>query len=115
MIYDAIQLGIPLRTIHDITKIDLWFLKQYEELYTLEKEISKESISSISKEFLLEAKQKGFADRQIAHMLDCLESQVYNKRSEMGIQRVYKLVDTCAAEFKAKTPTIILLLKNKCS
>ena len=104
VIYDAIQLGIPLRTIHDITKIDLWFLKQYEELYTLEKEISKESISSISKEFLLEAKQKGFADRQIAHMLDCLESQVYNKRSEMGIQRVYKLVDTCAAEFKAKTP-----------
>ena len=104
MIYDAIQLGIPLRTIHDITKIDLWFLKQYEELYTLEKEISKESISSISKEFLLEAKQKGFADRQIAHMLDCLESEVYNKRSEMGIQRVYKLVDTCAAEFKAKTP-----------
>ena len=104
VIYDAIQLGIPLRTIHDITKIDLWFLKQYEELYTLEKEISKESISSISKEFLLEAKQKGFVDRQIAHMLDCLESQVYNKRSEMGIQRVYKLVDTCAAEFKAKTP-----------
>ena len=104
VIYDAIQLGIPLRTIHDITKIDLWFLKQYEELYTLEKEISKESISSISKEFLLEAKQKGFADRQIAHMLDCLESEVYNKRSEMGIQRVYKLVDTCAAEFKAKTP-----------
>lgn len=104
VIYDAIQLGIPLRTIHDITKIDLWFLKQYEELYTLEKEISKESISSISKEFLLEAKQKGFADRQIAHMLGCLESEVYNKRSEMGIQRVYKLVDTCAAEFKAKTP-----------
>ena len=53
---------------------------------------------------LLEAKQKGFADRQIAHMLDCLESDVYNKRDHLGIQRVYKLVDTCAAEFSASTP-----------
>ena len=104
VIYDAIQLGIPLRTIHEITKIDMWFLKNYEELYTLEKEIATFSIDTLSKELLLEAKQKGFADRQIAHMLDCLESQVYTKRSEMGIQRVYKLVDTCAAEFEAKTP-----------
>jgi len=53
---------------------------------------------------LLEAKQKGFADRQIAHMVSCLESQIYQKRSEMNINRVYKLVDTCAAEFKAMTP-----------
>ena len=104
VIYDAIQLGIPLRTIHDITKIDMWFLKQYEELYMLEKEIGTYTIDSISKELLLEAKQKGFADRQIAHMLECLESEVYKKRSLMGIQRVYKLVDTCAAEFEAKTP-----------
>ena len=53
---------------------------------------------------MLEAKQKGFADRQIAHMLDCMESEVYKRRTELGIQRVYKLVDTCAAEFQAKTP-----------
>ena len=104
VIYDAIQLGIPLRTIHDITKIDMWFLKQYEELYALENEIATFKIDSLPKSLLLEAKQKGFADRQIAHMLDCLESEVYNKRSELGIQRVYKLVDTCAAEFEAKTP-----------
>ncbi len=104
VIYDAIQLGIPLSRIHEITKIDLWFLRQYEELFALEKEISSFSIENIEKALLLEAKQKGFADRQIAHMLDCLESQVYTKRSEMGIQRVYKLVDTCAAEFSAKTP-----------
>ena len=104
VIYDAIQLGIPLRTIHDITKIDMWFLKQYEELYALENEIATFKVDSLPKSLLLEAKQKGFADRQIAHMLDCLESEVYNKRSELGIQRVYKLVDTCAAEFEAKTP-----------
>ncbi|WP_299317756.1 carbamoyl-phosphate synthase large subunit [uncultured Maribacter sp.] len=104
VIYDAIQIGIPLSRIHEITKIDMWFLKQYEELYVLEKEISKYTIATISKELLLEAKQKGFADRQIAHMVDSYESEVYNKRTELNINRVYKLVDTCAAEFKAMTP-----------
>lgn len=104
VIYDAIQMGIPLSRIHDITKIDMWFLKQYEELYLLEKEVSGFTIDNLPKELLLEAKQKGFADRQIAHMMKCLESQVYNKREEMGVKRVYKLVDTCAAEFEAKTP-----------
>ena len=104
VIYDAIQIGIPLTTIHDITKIDMWFLKQYEELFKLECEISNYSIETISSSIMLEAKQKGFADRQIAHMLNCLESQVYKKRDKLGIQRVYKLVDTCAAEFAAQTP-----------
>ena len=104
VIYDAIQMGIPLSRIHEITKIDMWFLKQYQELHELEKEISKFDIKSIDQPLLLEAKQKGFADRQIAHMLGCLESQLYKKRDELGIQRVYKLVDTCAAEFSASTP-----------
>jgi carbamoyl-phosphate synthase large subunit len=104
VLYDAIQMGIPLSRIHEITKIDLWFLRQFEELYALEKEISQFEVNTLEKPLLLEAKQKGFADRQIAHMLGCLESQVYNLREEMGIQRVYKLVDTCAAEFSAKTP-----------
>jgi len=104
VIYDAIQLGIPLERIHEITKIDRWFLRQYEELYLLEKEISKHTIETLNRDLLLEAKQKGFADRQIAHMLDCLESQVYQKREELGVKRVYKLVDTCAAEFEAQTP-----------
>ena len=104
VIYDAIQIGIPLSRIHEITKIDMWFLKQYEELNLLEKEISNFNIQTIDEALLLEAKQKGFADRQVAHMLKCLESEVHTKRVEMGIQRVYKLVDTCAAEFEAKTP-----------
>ena len=104
VLYDAIQMGIPLSRIHEITKIDMWFLKQLEELNLLEQEISTFNIDNLPKELLLEAKQKGFADRQIAHMLQTLESAVYNKRSEMGIQRVYKLVDTCAAEFQAQTP-----------
>jgi len=104
VIYDAIQAGIPLDRIFDLTKIDMWFLKQYEELHILEKEISKTNIDKIDYDLLLEAKQKGFADRQIAYMLGCLESEVYNKRVELDIKRVYKLVDTCAAEFPAQTP-----------
>ena len=104
VIYDAIQAGISLERIYEITKIDMWFLKQYEELYQLEKEISKLKIDNIEYDTLLEAKQKGFADRQIAYMLNCLESQVYKKRDELGINRVYKLVDTCSAEFPAQTP-----------
>jgi len=104
VIYDAIAMGIPLSSIHEITKIDMWFLKQYEELYTLEKEVSKYKIDTLSRDLLLEVKQKGFADRQIAHMIGSLESQVYKLREELKINRVFKLVDTCAAEFKAQTP-----------
>ena len=104
VIYDAIKMGISLERIHEITRIDMWYLRQYESLVNLEKEISTYSVDTITKDLLLEAKQKGFADRQIAHMLGCLESVVYKKRKSMNINRVYKLVDTCAAEFTAKTP-----------
>jgi carbamoyl-phosphate synthase large subunit len=103
-IYDAIKLGIPFKKIVEKTKIDIWFLKQIEELIKLERRIEKFTIDSITKELLFEAKQKGYADRQLGHLLRCLESEVHNKRVELGIKRVYKLVDTCAAEFEAKTP-----------
>ncbi|WMN12679.1 carbamoyl-phosphate synthase large subunit [Marivirga salinae] len=103
-IYDAFKLGIPFKTIQKLTKIDKWFLEQIEELLVLEKEVEKYSIDTIPKELMMEVKQKGYADRQVAHLVRCLESEVYKKRHEMGIKRVYKLVDTCAAEFEAQTP-----------
>ena len=103
-IYDAIKLGIPFKTIVEKTKIDIWFLRQIEDLIKLERKIERHSIENIPTELLFEAKQKGYADRQVAHLLRCLESEVYAKRTELGIQRVYKLVDTCAAEFEAQTP-----------
>ena len=103
-IYDAFRIGIPIQRIHDITKIDFWFLRQIEELVVFENELRKYTVQSISKDLILEAKIKGFADRQIAHLLNCLESEVFNLRQTMNINRVYKLVDTCAAEFVAKTP-----------
>jgi carbamoyl-phosphate synthase large subunit len=103
-IYDAFKLGIPFKTIQQATNIDKWFLKQIEELIWLEREIEKYTLDNIPHELLREAKTKGYADRQIAHLLKCLESEVHKKRHEMGITRVYKLVDTCAAEFEAQTP-----------
>jgi len=103
-IYDAFKMGIPFSTIKKLTKIDSWFLNQIEELVEFEKEIEKNTLDTLSKDLMLEAKQKGYADRQIAHLLRCLESQVHSKRKDLNINRVYKLVDTCAAEFEAKTP-----------
>ncbi|MEQ8686592.1 MAG: carbamoyl-phosphate synthase large subunit [Imperialibacter sp.] len=103
-VYDAIKLGIPLKTIHKLSKIDMWFLDQIEELLKLENEIESFTIETIPAEILRIAKTKGYADRQIAHLLGCLESEVHTKRHALGIKRVYKLVDTCAAEFEAKTP-----------
>lgn len=103
-IYDAFKLGIPMKTIQELTKIDKWFLNQIEELLLLEKEIQKYELDTIPKELLRIAKEKGYADRQLGHLLRCLESEVHKKRKEFGINRVYKLVDTCAAEFEAVTP-----------
>ncbi len=103
-VYDAIKLGIPFKTIHEKTKIDVWFLKQIEDLIKLERKMEKFHLGNMPKDLMYTAKQKGYADRQIAHLLRCLESEVHAKRTEMGIKRVFKLVDTCAAEFEAKTP-----------
>jgi carbamoyl-phosphate synthase large subunit len=103
-IYDAFKMGISFKTIQQATKIDKWFLYQVEDLVKVEREVEKYTLDSIPKVLLEEAKHKGFADRQIAHALKCKESDVYDKRNSLGIKRVYKLVDTCAAEFEAKTP-----------
>ena len=103
-IYDAFKLGIAFSTIRNLSKIDKWFLNQIEELVVLESEIQKYNLETIPSDLLRTAKEKGYADRQIAHLLGALESEVHQKRNDLGVKRVYKLVDTCAAEFEAKTP-----------
>ena len=103
-IYDAIKLGIPLKKIQEKTRIDIWFLREIEGLIKLERNIAEYNLDNIPRDLFYEAKQKGYADRQIAHLLGCLESEVFDRRNELGINRVFKLVDTCAAEFEAQTP-----------
>ena len=103
-IYDAFKLGIPFTTIHNLSKIDPWFLHQIEELIHLEGKIEKFKLDTLPLDLLITAKKKGYADRQLGHLMGCLESEVFNKRQDLGIKRTYKIVDTCAAEFDAKTP-----------
>jgi carbamoyl-phosphate synthase large subunit len=103
-LYDAIKLGIPMNTIQEKTKIDPWFLRQIEGLIELEGRIGKYRLEDIPFDLMKEAKLKGFADRQIGHIVRAKESEVFDRRVDLGIERSYRLVDTCAAEFKAQTP-----------
>jgi carbamoyl-phosphate synthase large subunit len=103
-IYDAFKMGIAFKTIQKLTKIDRWFLSQIEELVLLEKEIQKYTLETLPRQLFLTAKQKGYSDRQLGHLLRCLESEVRARRKALNINRIYKCVDTCAAEFEAKTP-----------
>lgn len=103
-IKDAISLGVPLTSIQKITRIDRWFLEQINELVKMEKTLAKYSINNIDPSVLRLAKEKGFSDFQIAYaMRNCTDDEVYAKRKEFGINRVYKMVDTCSAEFESKT------------
>ncbi|MES2275388.1 MAG: carbamoyl-phosphate synthase large subunit [Bacteroidota bacterium] len=104
-IYDAMSLGVPVESIRKATKIDRWFLNQIFELVGLDTELRRYSLNNIPKEFLFTLKQKGFSDAQIAYILgNVTEEDVYQRRKALGMHRVYKMVDTCAAEFQAKTP-----------
>jgi carbamoyl-phosphate synthase large subunit len=102
---DAFSLGVPLESIRKITHIDKWFLVQIQELVTLEQELKNFTLETISKDFFITLKQRGYSDAQLAWLLsNVTEDEVYNRRRELGIKRVYKMVDTCAAEFPAQTP-----------
>ena len=102
---DAMSLGVPIESIRKVTHIDKWFLIQIQELVHLELELKRYSLKNIPKDFFVTLKQKGYADAQVAWLLgNVTEDEVYERRKELNINRVYKMVDTCAAEFQAKTP-----------
>jgi carbamoyl-phosphate synthase large subunit len=105
-IKDALMQGVTVKTIAQATGIDRWFLYQIQKICTIEKELGKYFLDSLPNDLLKEAKRNGFGDEQIAKILsgNCTEDEVYQKRKAAGITRVYKMVDTCAAEFEAKTP-----------
>ena len=113
-IKDALMLGVSVKTIVHATYIDRWFIYQIQKLCTIEKEIAKYSIDQLPLDLLKEAKKNGFSDAQIAKIThgDCTDEQVYAKRKAAGITRVYKMVDTCSAEFEAKTPYFYSTFEN---
>jgi len=104
-IKDAFELGVPLESIRKATRIDKWYLLQIQELVALETELRRYQLNNIPKDFFMTLKQKGYSDIQISWLLgNVTEDEVYDRRKELGISRVYKMVDTCAAEFPAQTP-----------
>jgi carbamoyl-phosphate synthase large subunit len=113
-IKDALMQGSTVRSIAAATGIDNWFLYQIRIICDIEKEIAKHNLETLPTETLKEAKKHGFSDLQIAKVLqdNVSDDQVYEKRKALGITRVYKMVDTCAAEFEAKTPYFYSTFEN---
>jgi carbamoyl-phosphate synthase large subunit len=104
-IKDALMLGVSVKTISQATGIDRWFLYEVQKICVAEKEIKKYKMDTLPVELLREAKTLGFSDTQIATIMqDGNEEAVYEKRKAAGINRIFKMVDTCSAEFEAKTP-----------
>jgi carbamoyl-phosphate synthase large subunit len=105
-IKDALMQGSTVKSIAQATLIDRWFLYQVQALCNMEKEMAQYTLDTIPEDLLKEAKKNGFGDAQIARILQgqCTDEQVYEKRKALGLTRVYKMVDTCSAEFEAKTP-----------
>lgn len=104
-IKDALMAGVSVKTIVEATKIDRWFIYQIQDIVNIEKELSKHDMKSLPENLLRNAKSMGFGDEQICRIMkDGTEDELYEKRKALGITRVYKMVDTCSAEFEAKTP-----------
>ena len=112
-IKDALMLGVSVNTIAKATLIDKWFINEVRKIVDLEKEIARYKLNSLPIELLQEAKQLGFGDEQISLIMqDGDDEAIYEKRKAAGITRVYKMVDTCSAEFEAKTPYFYSTFEN---
>ena len=110
---DALMQGVSVSTLQKATGIDKWFLNEIKKIVDLEKEIAKYKLSTLPIELLREAKRMGFSDEQISLIMqDGNDDQVYEKRKAAGITRVFKMVDTCSAEFEAKTPYFYSTFEN---
>jgi carbamoyl-phosphate synthase large subunit len=103
-IQNAIKRGMSIDEIYELTKVDKWFLYKIKNIVKMEEKIKEYTVKTLPKELLRKAKQLGFSDRQLAYLLNTDELTIRRLRKAMGIIPTYKLVDTCAAEFEAKTP-----------
>lgn len=112
-IKDALMMGISVKTIVQATLIDRWFIYEIQKIVNLEKEIAKYKLDSLPMDLIMEAKQMGFSDEQICKIMqNGREDELYEKRKAAGIRRVFKMVDTCSAEFEAKTPYFYSTFEN---
>ena len=104
-IKDALMAGASIKRICESTGIDRWFIYQIQKICDCEKQIAKYDLKTLPDELLTEAKFLGFSDEQIVRIMNEENAEmIYERRKEMGLTRVFKMVDTCSAEFEAKTP-----------
>ncbi len=105
-IKEALAAGISIKTIRELTLIDRWFLYQIQDIVNIEKKIiACKHLENMDTDLMWEVKGMGFSDDQIAELLrDCTSDEVYDYRKAQGVKRIFKMVDTCSAEFEAKTP-----------
>ncbi|MGW8391743.1 carbamoyl-phosphate synthase large subunit [Pseudoduganella sp. HUAS MS19] len=111
---DAFAQGFTLEEVHNLTKIDLWFLVQIKEIVDLELWLDTQKLENLDKTTLYKLKQKGFSDRRLAYLLQTTDTEVRNKRRALGIRPVYKRVDTCAAEFSTDTAYMYSTYDEEC-
>jgi carbamoyl-phosphate synthase large subunit len=104
-IKDALALGVPEKTVHKLTRIDPWFIRQIKQLVRMDEQLRQyNSVDEVPEPFFRELKKVGYSDAQMAFLLRQEEEQVRDRRKALDIRRTYKMVDTCAAEFQAQTP-----------
>ncbi|WP_232698424.1 carbamoyl-phosphate synthase large subunit [Brevibacillus daliensis] len=101
LLAEALRRGYHITRLHQLTKIDLFFLNKFNNIVSYEQELAK---AGLTQEALFDAKRLGFTDRKIAELTSQKEEEIYQLRNGWGIKPVYKMVDTCAAEFEAQTP-----------
>ncbi|WP_338787420.1 carbamoyl phosphate synthase large subunit [Metabacillus sp. FJAT-53654] len=102
-VMELIRRGMPIEEIHQLTEMDLYFLSSFKQIVSLEQQLKQQTISTLNGELLASVKEKGFSDRTIASLLHAPEADVRKLRLEVGVKAAYKYVDTCAAEFEART------------
>jgi carbamoyl-phosphate synthase large subunit len=103
-IHEALQRDMPLAELHQHTKIDIWFLEHFRQIVETERAIVARGFQGLDGDFLRQCKERGFSDRQLAYLTGCSEDDIRQLRKSHQVVPVYKLVDTCAAEFESYTP-----------
>ncbi|MEZ2721931.1 carbamoyl-phosphate synthase large subunit [Paenalcaligenes hominis] len=111
---DAFAQGMSLDEVHQITKIDPWFLAQIEEIVKIELALEQKTLADLDRDTLFGLKRRGFSDRRLAFLLDTVESEVRKLRHQLNVRPVYKRVDTCAAEFSTDTAYMYSTYEEEC-
>lgn len=113
-IADAFRMGMSIKEVFDLSKIDPWFLAQIEDLVLSEENILGVSVKEIDAEVMFQLKQKGFSDKRLSQLLNCSEEDLRNRRKLLKVKPVFKRVDSCAAEFDTQTAYLYSTYQLEC-